>query len=109
MDRKQIEKISKALADETRLKIYEAVAARSDMTCGDIVKLQGVTPATISHHLKILGDAGLIECVKQGQFVHSRVARGVIEAYTAALKQLAGRGRRRPANGEVARAQSSWS
>ncbi len=91
MNRKQIERIAKALADQTRLTIYEAIAARSDMTCGDIVNLQGVTAATISHHLKVLGDAGLIECQKHGQFVRSRVVKETIEAYTAALKRLAGR------------------
>jgi len=91
MDRKQIEKISKALADQTRLQIFEAIAARSDITCGDIVTLQGVTPATISHHLKILSDAGLIACVKEGQFVHSRVVKSAIAAYTSGLTRLATR------------------
>ena len=89
MDREQIEKISKALADETRLKVYEAIAARSGMTCGDIVNQQGVTPATISHHLKVLQDAGLIECEKQGQFVHSRVATATIQEYAEALRRIA--------------------
>ena len=97
MDREQIERICKALGDETRLKIYEAIASRSDMTCGDIVNLQGVTPATISHHLKILQDAGLIECVKHGQFVHSRVAAATISEYTAALKRLVSGGKKRAA------------
>jgi ArsR family transcriptional regulator len=89
MDREQIEKISKALADETRLQIYEAIASRSEITCGDIVNLQEVSPATISHHLKILQEAGLIECVKQGQFVHSRVAAGTIREYAGALQRIA--------------------
>ena len=99
MERTKIERISKALADETRLRIYEAIAARRDMTCGDIVTMQGVTPATISHHLKILMDAGLIECHKQGQFVHSQAVRETIAAYTSALTRLAtGRkkGRKKP-------------
>lgn len=91
MDRAQIEKISKALADQTRLRIFETIAARSDMTCGDIVNMQGVTPATISHHLKILSDAGLIECVKHGQFVYSHVVKSAIAAYAAALTRLASR------------------
>jgi ArsR family transcriptional regulator, arsenate/arsenite/antimonite-responsive transcriptional repressor len=94
MDRVQIERISKALADQTRLRIFEAIASRSDMTCGDIVEMQGVTPATISHHLKILADAGLIECVKHGQFVHSRVVPTAIAAYTSALARLAFRNKR---------------
>jgi ArsR family transcriptional regulator, arsenate/arsenite/antimonite-responsive transcriptional repressor len=97
MYHKQIEKISKALGDQTRLRIFEAIASRSDMTCGDIVQLQGVTPATISHHLKVLSDAGLIECVKQGQFVHSRVVQRAIMEYTSALTSLAGRKRKRAA------------
>ena len=89
MDRAQIEKISKALADQTRLRIYEAIAAQSDMTCGDLVVMRGVTPATISHHLKILESASLIECRKQGQFVHSRAIQETISSYTLALTRLA--------------------
>src|SRR5215831_18745546 len=89
MNRLQIERISKALADETRLRIYQAIAARSGVTCGDIVAMQGVTPATISHHLKTLADAGLIECRKQGQFVHSQVVPETIAAYTSSLVRLA--------------------
>jgi predicted transcriptional regulator len=63
MDRSQIEKISKALADATRLKIFEAISANNQMNCGEIVSLRGVTPATVSHHLKILSEAELIEVV----------------------------------------------
>ena len=71
MDRSGIEKISKALADKTRLRIFEAISASKCMNCGEIVSLRGITPATVSHHLKILSEAGLIECSRQGQFVHS--------------------------------------
>src|SRR5215469_968967 len=100
MNRLQIEKISKALADQTRLRIYEAIAARSGMTCGDIVDMQGVTPATISHHLKTLADAGLIECRKQGQFVHSHIIPEAIAAYTSSLMRLAA-GRKRKTRGRL--------
>jgi len=88
MDRAQIEQISKALADETRLMIFEAIAKRKVMNCGQIVTLRGVTPATVSHHLKILSDAGLIECRRQGQFVHSRAVPQRIKEYTRALARL---------------------
>src|SRR6202140_4425668 len=60
MDRSEVEKISKALADETRLKIFEAISATDHMNCGEIVSMRGVTPATVSHHLKILSEARLI-------------------------------------------------
>lgn len=89
MDCSQIERISKALADETRLRIFEAISKQEHLTCGDIVSLRGITPATVSHHLKILNEAGLVECRKEGQFVYSRSVPETIEAYSRALAQLA--------------------
>ena len=88
MDAKKIEKISKALGDETRLRIFEEIAAQKNLTCSELVKLQGVTPATISHHLKILADAELIECRKQGQFVHSRTLPETIAEFTESLVRI---------------------
>jgi len=71
MKRELIELISKALADETRLRIFEAINSSEAMNCGQLVTMRGVTPATVSHHLKILHEAGLIRCRKEGQFVYS--------------------------------------
>jgi ArsR family transcriptional regulator len=93
MDRARVERISKALGDETRLVIFEAISARRNVNCGEIVAMQGVTPATVSHHLKILQDAGLIECRRQGQFVCSHAIPKTIEEYTRALSRMA-RGRK---------------
>jgi len=90
MDRVQVEKISKALADMTRLRIFEAISATGHMNCGEIVSMRGVTPATVSHHLKILSEAGLVECRREGQFVYSQAVPETIEAYTRALTKIAG-------------------
>jgi ArsR family transcriptional regulator len=89
MNRPEIEKISKALADQTRLRIFEAISASRHMTCGEIVSMRGVTPATVSHHLKILGEAGLIDCRRKGQFVYSQAVPGTITAYARALAKIA--------------------
>jgi len=89
MNRSQIERISKALADKTRLMVFETISARGRMNCGQIVSMRGVTPATVSHHLKVLQEAGLIECQRQGQFVYSRSRPEKIELYTAALAKMA--------------------
>jgi len=93
MDHSEIEKISKALADETRLKIFETISATKHMNCGEIVSMGGVTPATVSHHLKILSDAGLIACRRKGQFVYSEAVPETIAAYAKALAKIA-RGRK---------------
>ncbi|SRR6266851_809050 len=88
MERSRIEKISKALADETRLRIFEAISAKVQMNCGEIVSMRGVTPATVSHHLKILSEAGLIDCRREGQFVYSQSVPRTMEAYTRTLSRL---------------------
>jgi len=89
MDRAKVEKISKALADETRLKIFEAISAKEHMNCGEIVSMRGITPATVSHHLKVLNDAGLITCRREGQFVYSQAVPETIDAYTRTLTKMA--------------------
>jgi ArsR family transcriptional regulator len=88
MDRTQIEKISKALGDQTRLRIFEAISSCDEMNCGEIVSMRGVTPATVSHHLRILSEAGLIECRRDGQFVYNKAIPEKLEEYSAALIAL---------------------
>ena len=90
MDRSEVEKISKALADETRLKIFEDISATKRINCGEIVSISGLTPATVSHHLKVLSEAKLISCTRKGQFVYNEAIPGTITAYTRALAKIAG-------------------
>jgi ArsR family transcriptional regulator, arsenate/arsenite/antimonite-responsive transcriptional repressor len=89
MERARIEKISKALADSTRLMIFQDISANREMICGELVALRGITPATVSHHLKILADAGLIECSRKGQCVHNRALPETIAEYSKALARIA--------------------
>jgi ArsR family transcriptional regulator, arsenate/arsenite/antimonite-responsive transcriptional repressor len=89
MNHSKIEKISKALADKTRLKVFEAISAQGEMTCSEIVSMRGVTHATVSHHLRVLQDAGLIQCSREGQFVFSRSRPEQIAEYTDALVRIA--------------------
>jgi len=82
MERERSERISKALGDETRLRIFEAINSREGMTCGELVSLRDITPATVSHHLRVLLEAGLIETRREGQFVYSKANPQTIEEYT---------------------------
>jgi ArsR family transcriptional regulator len=88
MDRAQIERVSKALGDQTRLMIYEAIAASDQMNCSQIASLQGVTPATVSHHLKTLAEAGLIECRRDGQFIYNKAIQRTIDDYVGSLRRM---------------------
>jgi len=89
MNLAQIEKISKALADKTRLQIYEQIASQEGVHCCALVEMRGVTPATVSHHLKVLSAAGLVECTREGQFVLNRVNTDVLDNFTESVAALA--------------------
>jgi ArsR family transcriptional regulator len=94
MDQADVARISKALGDPTRLSMYEAIAAGTEMFCGELVEKYELTPGTVSHHLKILADAGLIECRREGQFIYNRARPETILEYTAALTKIASPKRR---------------
>ncbi len=59
----------KALNDQTRRDILELLKKR-DMTAGEIADAFDFSKPTISHHLDLLKQAGLVDSVKQGQFVY---------------------------------------
>ena len=81
-------KISKALADPSRLRIYECIATKGEIFCGELVERENLAPGTVSHHLKVLVEAGLIESRREGQFIYNRSLPETIREYTAALAKL---------------------
>jgi ArsR family transcriptional regulator len=91
MDQKELARISKALSDPTRLRIVEEVSSSKEMFCGQLVEKCGLTPGTISHHLKILADANLIETRREGQFIYMRSRPETILDYGRALAKMGGK------------------
>ena len=91
MEPNRFHRIAKALADPRRFEIFEEMAASADeLACGRIVERFPVTQATISHHLKELNDAGLIEIRPEGQFRFCRVRLDVLEDYIQELQRRSG-------------------
>lgn len=88
--RGQFERIAKALADPRRFALLQTIASREECPYQKLCRDFPVTKATISHHLKELVSAGLVETERDGQFVHARIVPGVIEAYAAELVRRAG-------------------
>ncbi|MFP7474215.1 autorepressor SdpR family transcription factor [Niallia taxi] len=58
----------KALSDTTRRKILELLKER-DMTVNEITRYFNISQPSISHHLSILKNSGLIESSKEGKYV----------------------------------------
>jgi ArsR family transcriptional regulator len=59
----------KALNDPTRREILELLG-KKDMSAGDIADQFDMSKPSISHHLDLLRQAGLVESVKKGQFIY---------------------------------------
>jgi ArsR family transcriptional regulator len=87
MDTDQFQRIAKALADPRRFEILEHIAKESEMGCRHLCGCFPVRQATISHHLKELASAGLVESRKDGQFVYYKTRPAVLEAYMAELRR----------------------
>lgn len=68
----------KALADPTRRRILELLRA-GEQSAGDLAAQFGTTNATISHHLAVLRDAGLIDDEKRGKYIYYSLNTSVME------------------------------
>lgn len=68
----------KALNDPTRRKILELLQ-KKDMTAGDIAETFNISKPSISHHLDLLKQAGLVEAVKEGQYIYYSLNTTVVD------------------------------
>jgi ArsR family transcriptional regulator len=90
--------VFKALSDPARLRIIQilhrpgaACCTVEDRVCAcDLEKPLGLSQPAVSHHLKILVQAGLVESEKNGKYVYYRIARPRFGALQRALAQFAG-------------------
>jgi ArsR family transcriptional regulator len=79
-------RIAKALADARRLAILERIAAQGDAACQHLCEVFPVTQPTMSHHLRLLAEVGLIEMRRDGQYAYYRLRSEVVQAYVATLE-----------------------
>jgi ArsR family transcriptional regulator len=68
-----------ALADPTRLEILRQLAGSAEVCACDFTECCGVSQPTVSHHLKVLRDAGVVTSERRGSWVFYRIAPNLIE------------------------------
>ena len=87
-------RVARALGDPTRFDLLRRIAGRGEICCRDLTALSGLSQATISHHLRILSEAGLVTSRRAGQFSYFRVRAGALRAYGRNLSSALAPGRR---------------
>ena len=86
---RQIELIAKALSEPRRMELLRRIGACAEATpCSTLQDGCGVTAATLSHHMKELENAGLVEISREGKFAYLKLNRPVLEAYLAELARI---------------------
>ena len=77
-----------ALADPTRLEILRQLAGSAEVCACDFTSCCDVSQPTVSHHLKVLRDAGIVTSERRGTWVFYRIAPNLIERLSGIAKTL---------------------
>jgi ArsR family transcriptional regulator, arsenate/arsenite/antimonite-responsive transcriptional repressor len=84
-ERDQLAAQFKALADPTRVAIINALSAAPEVCVCNLTDAFELSQPTISHHLKILREAGLVESTRRGTWAYYRLVPESLDALRAAL------------------------
>lgn len=80
-------RLFKALGDESRLRILAALAHETYCVC-DLARRLGIPQPTLSHHLKILREIGLVKGEKDGQLTYCSLNDETFEEYGLDIDRL---------------------
>ena len=90
LSERQMGLIAKALAEPRRVEILRQIGQcqAGASTCAALREEQEVTAATLSHHIKELENAGLVETRMEGKFMKLTLVRPVLNAYLESLSRI---------------------
>jgi ArsR family transcriptional regulator len=88
MKDREVQAVSRVLADPRRFQILKNIAEQGCAACSDLRSSFPITAATLSHHLKELESCGLVETVRRGKFIDVTFRRNVWKSYLRELKKI---------------------
>jgi ArsR family transcriptional regulator len=71
---KDVLSVTKALSDGNRLRVMMALHDMTELCVCQLTEMLGLAPATVSRHMRILQNAGLVENRKNGRWVYYRLS-----------------------------------
>ena len=74
----QLAPLFKALGDPVRLRLLSLIASTAEVCVCDLTDAFQLTGATISHHLRVLRETGLVDCERRGTWVYYWLKPGVL-------------------------------
>jgi ArsR family transcriptional regulator len=81
-------RVARALADPTRFRLLRAIGSRDELSCRELTALFPIAQATVSHHLKVLSEAGLVLVRVEGPSHFYRAVPGALAAHGRALEAI---------------------
>ena len=87
MDERKTALIFKAFCDENRIRILKMLTSGEKCACKMLEELN-VTQPTLSHHMKILCDSGVVVGRKEGKWMHYSICSESLAELSAMLRQL---------------------
>lgn len=81
----------RALADPTRREILRMLRGK-DLAAGEIAARFDMTAPTVSHHLSVLKEAGLVQAVRDGRSVVYSIDTTVVQEFLAEMMRFFGNG-----------------
>jgi ArsR family transcriptional regulator len=75
----------KALADPARVAIVNRLASSDEVCVCNLVAALDLAQPTVSHHLKVLREAGLVDSTRRGTWAYYRLVPGAVDALREAL------------------------
>lgn len=80
--------VLKALSDENRIKIFRILKEQGERCACDLLEDLNIVQSTLSHHMKILVDSGLVDAKKSGKWMNYTISKDLCSKIRTSILEL---------------------